>query len=107
LSTRSSGQSADIKEWERFNPSAYARQWKKPMLVIHGGRDFRVPTEQGIGAYNAARRAGVPTELVVFPDENHWVLKPQNSVQWYKVVQAWLDRWTGPAPVQALSAASK
>ena len=101
------GSVADIKEWERFNPSAYARQWKKPMLVIHGGRDFRVPTEQGIGAYNAARRAGVPTELVVFPDENHWVLKPQNSVQWYKVVQAWLDRWTGPAPVQALSAASK
>src|SRR4029079_12190668 len=98
------GSVADIKEWERFNPSAYARQWKKPMLVIHGGRDFRVPTEQGIGAYNAARRAGVPTELVVFPDENHWVLKPQNSVQWYKVVQAWLDRWTGPAPVQALSA---
>ena len=62
----------------------YASQWKKPILVIHGGKDFRVPTEQGIAAYNAARRAGVPTKLVIFPDENHWILKPQNSVQWYR-----------------------
>ena len=95
------GSVPDIKDWERFNPSAYARQWKKPMLVIHGGKDFRVPTEQGIAAYNAARRAGVPTELVIFPDENHWVLKPQNSVQWYQVVKSWLDRWTGAAPAAA------
>jgi dipeptidyl aminopeptidase/acylaminoacyl peptidase len=88
------GSVADIKDWERFNPAAYANRWKKPILVIHGGKDFRVPTEEGIAAYNAARRAGAPTELVIFPDENHWVLKPQNSVQWYRVVQAWLDRWT-------------
>ena len=86
--------SANSGDWERFNPAAFANRWKKPMLVIHGGRDFRVPTEQGIAAYNAARAAGVPTELVIFPDENHWVLKPQNSVQWYRVVQSWLDRWT-------------
>jgi acylaminoacyl-peptidase len=86
--------SANSGDWERFNPAAFASRWKKPMLVIHGGRDFRVPTEQGIAAYNAARAAGVPTELVIFPDENHWVLKPQNSVQWYRVVQSWLDRWT-------------
>jgi dipeptidyl aminopeptidase/acylaminoacyl peptidase len=89
------GSVADIRDWERFNPAAYSGQWKKPILVIHGGKDFRVPTEQGIAAYNAARRAGVPTELVIFPDENHWVLKPQNSVQWYSAVQSWLDRWTG------------
>jgi acylaminoacyl-peptidase len=68
------------------------------LLVIHGGKDFRVPTEQGIAAYNAARRAGVPTELLVFPDENHWVLKPQNSVQWYRKVGDWIDRWTGNVP---------
>ncbi len=85
------------RDWEGFNPAAYADQWKKPILVIHGGKDFRVPTEQGIAAYNAARRAGVPTKLVIFPDENHWVLKPQNSVQWYQAVQDWLDRWTGGA----------
>jgi len=101
------GSVSDIKDWERFNPSAFANRWKKPMLVIHGGKDFRVPTEQGIAAYNAARRAGVPTELVVFPDENHWVLKPQNSVQWYKVVKEWLDRWIGPGPVQAATAATR
>ncbi|WP_051531518.1 S9 family peptidase [Sphingomonas sp. URHD0057] len=88
------GSVADIKDWERFNPAAYANRWKKPILVIHGGKDFRVPTEEGIAAYNAARRAGAPTELVIFPDENHWILKPQNSVQWYRVVEAWLDRWT-------------
>ena len=92
---------------ERFNPAVYANRWKVPMLIIHGGKDFRVPTEQGISAYNAARRAGIPSELVVFPDENHWVLKPQNSVQWYRVVQDWLDRWTGPTPVQAAAAATK
>lgn len=84
----------DRSTWETFNPAAYASQWQKPMLVIHGGKDFRVPTEQGISAHNAARKAGVPTELLIFPDENHWVLKPQNSVQWYDVVQRWMDRWT-------------
>ena len=89
------GSTPNVADWERFNPAAYSSRWQKPILVIHGGRDFRVPTEQGIAAYNAARRAGVPTELVIFPDENHWVLKPQNSVQWYRVVQKWLDRWTG------------
>ena len=95
------GSVSDIREWERFNPAAYSGAWKKPILVIHGGRDFRVPTEQGIAAYNAARRAGVPTELVIFPDENHWVLKPQNSVQWYRVVKDWLDRWTGEGSAAA------
>lgn len=98
------GSPADIHDWERFNPAAFASQWKKPILVIHGGKDFRVPTEQGIAAYNAARRAGVPTELVIFPDENHWILKPQNSVQWYRIVQDWLDRWTGGAEAPASGA---
>ena len=95
------GSVPDIGDWERFNPAAYASRWKKPILVIHGGKDFRVPTEQGIATYNAARRAGVPTGLVIFPDENHWVLKPQNSVQWYQIVQDWLDRWTGNSAVPA------
>lgn len=79
----------------RSNPADFASKWKKPILVIHGGTDFRVPTEQGISAYNAARRSGVTTELAIFPDENHWILKPENSVQWYALVQAWMDRWTG------------
>ncbi|MES2136450.1 MAG: S9 family peptidase [Pseudomonadota bacterium] len=87
--------STNSADWERFNPAAYSSRWKKPILVIHGGKDFRVPTEQGIAAYNAARRAGAPAQLEIFPDENHWILKPQNSVQWYRIVQNWLDRWTG------------
>ena len=95
-------------DWERFNPAAYSAQWKKPMLVIHGGKDFRVPTEQGIAAYNAARRAGAPTKLVIFPDENHWILKPQNSVQWYRLVENWMARWiVGGTAGQAPTAATR
>lgn len=79
----------------RFDPSDAAARWKVPMLVIHGARDYRVPLDQGVAAHNAARRAGVPTEMLLFPDENHWVLKPQNSVQWYAAVETWMRRWTG------------
>ena len=82
---------------ERFNPALYADRWRVPILIVHGGKDFRVPTEQGIASYNAARTRGIPAELLLFPDENHWVLKPQNSVQWYQVIQSWLNRWTGGA----------
>jgi acylaminoacyl-peptidase len=80
---------------QRFNPAAHIDRWTKPMLVIHGGRDYRVPSDQGIAAYNAARLRKVPTELLWFPDENHWILKPQNLVQWFAAKEAWLDRWTG------------
>jgi dipeptidyl aminopeptidase/acylaminoacyl peptidase len=82
------------EDFERFNPALHIENWRVRMLVIHGARDFRVPLEQGIAAHNAARRVGAPTELLVFPDENHWILKPQNSVQWYAAVQEWMDRWT-------------
>ena len=86
----------------RFDPSDAVAKWKVPMLVIHGARDYRVPLDQGIAAHNAARRAGVPTEMLLFPDENHWVLKPQNSVQWYATVEAWMGRWLA-APAEATS----
>jgi acylaminoacyl-peptidase len=89
------------EEIERFNPALHIANWRVPMLVIHGARDYRVPLEQGIAAHNAARRYRVPTELLVFPDENHWILKPQNSVQWYQVVESWMDRWTGEAGAAA------
>jgi acylaminoacyl-peptidase len=89
------------EEVERFNPALHIQNWRVSMLVIHGARDYRVPLDQGIAAHNAARRQRVPTELLVFPDENHWILKPQNSVQWYQAVESWMDRWTaegGAAP---------
>ncbi len=89
---------------DRFDPSDAAATWKVPTLVIHGAKDFRVPLDQGISTHNALRRAGVPTEMLVFPDENHWVLKPQNSVQWYSVVKAWMDRWTNSSLGEPASA---
>jgi acylaminoacyl-peptidase len=79
---------------ERFNPALHVKDWKTPMLVIHGARDYRVPLDQGIGAYTANQRVGVPTQYLHFPDENHWILKPQNSVQWYANVEAWMAKWT-------------
>jgi dipeptidyl aminopeptidase/acylaminoacyl peptidase len=80
--------------YERLSPSAFAAAFKTPTLVIHGEQDHRVPLEQGLGMYTALQRKGVPSKLVVFPDENHWVLKPVNSVRWYQEVIGWLDQWT-------------
>ena len=84
--------------YERFNPLTRIGEWRAPLLVIHGGRDYRVPLDQGLAAFTAAQRKGVPSRLVYFPDENHWVLKPRNSVEWYREVGAWMARWTGGAP---------
>ncbi len=79
--------------YARWSPSAHVKSFKTPTLVIHGELDFRVPLEQGLGMFTALQRRGVPSRLLVFPDENHWVLKPQNSVRWYREVIGWLDRW--------------
>jgi dipeptidyl aminopeptidase/acylaminoacyl peptidase len=81
---------------ERFNPANYVKQWRTPMLVIHGGQDFRVPDAQGIATFTALQRRGVESRLLYFPDENHWVLKPNNSIQWYGTVLDWLDAHTKP-----------
>ncbi|WP_293482014.1 S9 family peptidase [Phenylobacterium sp.] len=86
--------------YARFNPLDRVGAWRTPMLVIHGGRDFRVPLGQGLAAFTAAQRKGVPSKLVYYPDENHWVLKPQNSVEWYRQVEDWMRRWL-PAPAGA------
>jgi dipeptidyl aminopeptidase/acylaminoacyl peptidase len=82
--------------YERWSPSRNAKSFKTPTLVIHGELDYRVPLEQGLGMYTALQRKGVPSKLLVFPDENHWVLKPANSVRWYQEVIGWLDQWTKP-----------
>jgi dipeptidyl aminopeptidase/acylaminoacyl peptidase len=78
------------QNYERFNPVDYVSQWRTPMLVIHSGQDFRVPLSQGIGAFTALQRRGIESRLLYFPDENHWVLKPANSIQWYHTVLDWL-----------------
>jgi dipeptidyl aminopeptidase/acylaminoacyl peptidase len=79
--------------YERWSPSRFVSQFKTPTLVIHGELDYRVPLEQGLAMFTALQRRGVPSKLLVFPDENHWVLKPQNSIRWYEEVIAWLDKW--------------
>ena len=83
-------------EYERFNPINHVADWTKPMLVIHNDLDFRIPVDQGIGAFTALQRKGIPSQFLNFPDENHWVLKPGNSLQWHDTIQAWLARWIGP-----------
>ncbi len=84
--------------YEKHNPVNHVGQWNKPMLVIHGQRDYRVPYSQSISAFTALQRRGVPSRLLIFPDENHWILKPANSVQWYEEVLKWLGQWTGAGP---------
>ena len=80
------------QEYEKFNPVDFVSKWRTPMLVVHGEQDFRIPYTQGIGAFTALQRRGIESKLLVFPDENHWVLKPANSVLWYHTVLDWLDR---------------
>jgi len=80
--------------YERANPVELVSKWRTPMLVIHGEQDFRVPYSQGIATFTALQRRGIESRLLVFPDENHWVLKPANSVQWYRAVIGWLDEHT-------------
>ncbi len=82
------------ENYERFNPVNHVKDWRVPMLVVHSGKDFRIPITQGLGAFTALQRRGIPSEFLTFPDENHFVLKPQNSVQWHETVNAWLKRWT-------------
>ncbi len=77
--------------YEAVNPVDFVDKWRTPMLVIHGQRDFRIPYTQGLGAFTALQRRGIESQLLLFPDENHWVLKPANSVQWYHSVLGWLD----------------
>jgi dipeptidyl aminopeptidase/acylaminoacyl peptidase len=84
---------AAAANYERNNPVNFVQNWRTPMLVLHGERDFRIPYSQSLGVFNALQRRGIPSRLVVFPDENHWILKPQNSIQWYREVHGWLDRW--------------
>lgn len=80
--------------YEKFNPANYVQNWKTPMLVVHGGRDYRVPLEEGIATFTALQRRGVESKFLYYPEENHWVLKAQNSVQWHDVVLGWLDAHT-------------
>lgn len=80
--------------FELHNPVNLVDRWQTPMLVIHGANDFRVPLGQGLATFTALQRQGIPSQFLYFPDENHWILKPANSVQWHRTVEGWLERWT-------------
>ncbi len=79
--------------YRNHNPINFIQNWRTPMLVIHGADDFRVVETQGIATFTALQRRGIPSKLLYFPDENHWVLKPANSILWYDTVLGWLDQW--------------
>ncbi len=92
--------------WDKSNPVAqrtfsqsphkYVDKWDTPILITHGEYDFRILASQGMMAFNAAKLRGIPAEMLIFPDENHWILKPQNAVMWQRVFFRWLDRWLMP-----------
>jgi dipeptidyl aminopeptidase/acylaminoacyl peptidase len=84
---------ANPKAYEKHNPVNHVEQWRAPMLVIHGELDYRIPVSQGIAAFTALQRRGIPSRFLYFPDENHWVRKPANSVQWHEEVNSWLHRY--------------
>ena len=75
------------------SPHLFVDKWDTPILCIHGEKDYRILANQGMGAFNAARMRGIPAELLIFPDENHWVLKPQNGILWQRTFFGWLDKW--------------
>ena len=76
-----------------LSPHKLVTNWHTPLMVIHGGMDYRVPVDEGMAAYNAAQMMGVPSRLLIFPDENHWILKPQNALLWHREYFRWLDQW--------------
>ena len=87
-----------LEDGQRVNPYTtsphlYVDKWDTPILCIHGEKDYRILSSQGESAFKAAIMRGVPAELLIFPDENHWVLKPQNGILWQRTFFRWLDRW--------------
>ncbi|MFH8142576.1 MAG: S9 family peptidase [Muribaculaceae bacterium] len=100
--------------WDKNNPVAqrtfansphkFVDNWDTPILVTHGEYDFRILSSQGEMAFNAARLRGVPAEMLIFPDENHWILKPQNAIMWQRVFFRWLDRWLKPKAAESAEA---
>lgn len=80
------------------SPHKFVKNWDTPILCIHGEKDYRILASQGMAAFNAAKLMGIPAELLVFPDENHWILKPQNGILWQRRFFNWLDKWVKEAP---------
>ena len=83
---------SDPVAFDRYSPSRYVANWKSPTLIIHGDKDYRVPVNEGLALFEALQYHGVESELLIFPDENHWILKPNNSIVWYQTVFGFLQK---------------
>ena len=83
---------------QKNNPMTYAKNFKTPMLIIHGELDYRVPYVNGTALYAVLQAMNVPSRLLIFPNENHWVLTPQNAIYWHWEMQSWLARYIGSKP---------
>lgn len=81
-----------------LSPHRFVDKWDTPIMISHGEYDYRILSSQGEMAFNAAKLRGIPAEMVIFPDENHWILKPQNAIMWQRLFFRWFDRWLKPAP---------
>lgn len=86
--------------YQRFSPERFVSQWNTPQLIVAGGQDFRLPETEGISAFNALKRRGVDARLVYFPDENHWVRMPKNSLKWHEEVLGWLIKYSSAKEVE-------
>lgn len=84
---------SNADQLDKYNPAEFAHNFKTPMLIMHGEKDYRVVITQGLELYGVLQGKGVPSRLVYFPNENHWILSPQNSIYWFKEFKDWLDRW--------------
>ena len=85
----------DMERFDRYAPIRYVKNWKTPVLIVHGERDYRCPINEGLNLFEALQYHGVDSELLVFPDENHWILKPRNAVAWYEAVLEFIGRHLG------------
>lgn len=82
-----------MKAYEKFSPHKFVDNWDTPILILHGEKDYRVPLSEGLQAYQAAQLKGVPSRMVLFPEEGHWIMTPQNSLLWQREFYGWLDKW--------------
>jgi dipeptidyl aminopeptidase/acylaminoacyl peptidase len=89
--------------WLRWDPSAHTAEWQTPHLIIHSDLDFRLTVSEGLSAFNVLQQNGVPSRYLTFPDENHWVLNPENSLLWHAVVLDWINRYVGLPNIRAES----
>jgi dipeptidyl aminopeptidase/acylaminoacyl peptidase len=87
-----------FSDWRKWDPAEYFDNWATPELVIHSSKDYRICISDGLAAFNVLQARGVDSQFLTFPDENHWVLKPENSLAWHKVVLNWINKYDGLPP---------